>query len=433
MILISLKDIAGRANMPMPTIFNPQRSAALIGFVDMPPEVATAALAVTNADGVTDSRSVTQEGCVWKVLLPGTHFETAGKVVDGVTLKGYSEDGDEFIIGIGDLVVRSASATPEPGETVTNITDKTLEGETFDLDTADGENAAVRKLITKLGGSVALLLLSFTALAAPPSGYTNNTYTADGVTWTRHGSLNVRTSYVVTDTQGGVTSNAVAEMIGGFAATGTVEAARYAIKNGDYYDVVTAADNAYYLARTKTSTNDVCAIVTNAPWNCSQPLYILPYSEGGWIPCTTRDPETAQGAPKGNADSVYLVWEVGEWSGNVPLTATRQNALGLARLADISTNNPAFVAAVTNCPVQIAAADAIDLGEFGSFGTIGAALAALAAAVAALKRGKVTTISAASTDAQYPSAKCVYDIVGDVEAALAQINGTAANSGGGQS
>ncbi|MBR5286216.1 MAG: hypothetical protein IKU30_04895, partial [Clostridia bacterium] len=34
---------------------------------------------------------------------------------------------------------------------------------------------------------------------------------------------------------------------------------------------------------------------------------------------------------------------------------------------------------------------------------------------------KVTTLSAQSTDAQYPSAKCVYDIVGNVESLLAAI------------
>ena len=34
---------------------------------------------------------------------------------------------------------------------------------------------------------------------------------------------------------------------------------------------------------------------------------------------------------------------------------------------------------------------------------------------------KVTTLSAQSTDAQYPSAKCVYDIIGNVESLLAAI------------
>lgn len=41
---------------------------------------------------------------------------------------------------------------------------------------------------------------------------------------------------------------------------------------------------------------------------------------------------------------------------------------------------------------------------------------------------KVTTILSSSTDEQYPSAKCVWDIVGDVESALAAINGTAQTS-----
>ena len=39
------------------------------------------------------------------------------------------------------------------------------------------------------------------------------------------------------------------------------------------------------------------------------------------------------------------------------------------------------------------------------------------------KSNKVTTLDANSTDTQYPSAKCVYDIVGNIEAALAQIRG----------
>lgn len=34
---------------------------------------------------------------------------------------------------------------------------------------------------------------------------------------------------------------------------------------------------------------------------------------------------------------------------------------------------------------------------------------------------KVTTISSSSTDTQYPSAKCVYDIVGDIETLLSQV------------
>ena len=33
----------------------------------------------------------------------------------------------------------------------------------------------------------------------------------------------------------------------------------------------------------------------------------------------------------------------------------------------------------------------------------------------------VTSLSSASTDSQYPSAKCVYDIIGDVEALLSTI------------
>ena len=34
---------------------------------------------------------------------------------------------------------------------------------------------------------------------------------------------------------------------------------------------------------------------------------------------------------------------------------------------------------------------------------------------------KVTSLSSLSTDTQYPSAKCVYDIVGDIETLLAAL------------
>ena len=35
---------------------------------------------------------------------------------------------------------------------------------------------------------------------------------------------------------------------------------------------------------------------------------------------------------------------------------------------------------------------------------------------------KVTSLSSSSTDTQYPSAKCVYDLVGDIETALQTLN-----------
>ena len=42
---------------------------------------------------------------------------------------------------------------------------------------------------------------------------------------------------------------------------------------------------------------------------------------------------------------------------------------------------------------------------------------------------KVTSLSSQSTDTQYPSAKCVYDLIGDIESVLdAIINGSNNNS-----
>jgi len=101
-------------------------------------------------------------------------------------------------------------------------------------------------------------------------------------------------------------------------------------------------------------------------------------------------------------DADHLEWDTttqdggGEWV-NVHAVATRKAAgktYFVGRLAltndipEISTNNAAFVAAVTNCPVVIAAADGITLGEFGEYGTLGSLLAALAAAITWLKANK---------------------------------------------
>lgn len=40
-----------------------------------------------------------------------------------------------------------------------------------------------------------------------------------------------------------------------------------------------------------------------------------------------------------------------------------------------------------------------------------------------LESNKVTTINSSSTDTQYPSAKCVYDLVGNIGSVIDAING----------
>lgn len=57
----------------------------------------------------------------------------------------------------------------------------------------------------------------------------------------------------------------------------------------------------------------------------------------------------------------------------------------------ISTNNPAFVAAVVATPTGAPDGDVADIAEYGGYGTVGAAILALIAGLAALKRGKFDT------------------------------------------
>lgn len=101
----------------------------------------------------------------------------------------------------------------------------------------------------------------------------------------------------------------------------------------------------------------------------------------------------------GQIDDTYAVWGMTNLIGRVALTndipdvsgyATQQQATNAATaVADtkISTNNAAFVEAVTNCPVVIASGGGADwpIGDFGQYGTIGAIIAALVAASTWLK------------------------------------------------
>ena len=98
-----------------------------------------------------------------------------------------------------------------------------------------------------------------------------------------------------------------------------------------------------------------------------------------------------------SSTNLVLVSTFAESSPEYTVTFTRHlagetNFVGRLALTndipEISTNNAAFVAAVTNCPVVIAAADGITLGDFGEYGTLGSLLAALAAAITWLKANK---------------------------------------------
>lgn len=90
---------------------------------------------------------------------------------------------------------------------------------------------------------------------------------------------------------------------------------------------------------------------------------------------------------------------------NAAMSAVQPDALppltnGLISASYIATNNPAFVEAVTNCPVVVAGGSGEDGDDdspfdFAKYGTIGALLAAVAAAATWLKSNKMDSTSAA--------------------------------------
>jgi hypothetical protein len=84
--------------------------------------------------------------------------------------------------------------------------------------------------------------------------------------------------------------------------------------------------------------------------------------------------------------AVILAFVAIESHGSVKVTASREYVD-----QKVSTNNHAFVTAITNSPVAIAPDDGITLGEFGEYGTLGALLAAIAAAITWLKGNKANS------------------------------------------
>lgn len=288
--------------MPLDTATVCVDSAATFRLVGAPDAegvaIDAAAVAVTNAEGVTVAVAAVQTGDAWEATFPATHFAAAGSVANGyvVSLSGTDERGARrnWIAGRGALKVLSSSPIPEPGETVTNITDKTLDGQTFDIETGDGQYAALRELITRLGGAVAgLMLCAATAFAAPPPGYTNNTYSADGVTWTRHGALNTRSSYVVTDTTpggGGMTTNDVQ----GIVAAATQDVAR--LGQDAYFSNLTvrASEHTYSISVGRTNAVHATALGSLAA--------------GFYNVAATRNAAVALGNHAQGTNEVAFVW-----------------------------------------------------------------------------------------------------------------------------
>jgi len=87
------------------------------------------------------------------------------------------------------------------------------------------------------------------------------------------------------------------------------------------------------------------------------------------------------------------MWNTSGWANNKVADA---GVVSNALVASISTNNPAFVNAVTNCPVSLPDSDP-SLAGWGTYGTLGALLAAIIAGVANLNSNK-----ADKADLPYP-------------------------------
>lgn len=102
---------------------------------------------------------------------------------------------------------------------------------------------------------------------------------------------------------------------------------------------------------------------------------------------TAKNADFASNATTAN-EANFLLNDSGDQSYNATLMITESTNAAIAVAdAKISTNNAAFVAAVTNCPVSHQGGGGADwpIGDFGQYGTIGAIIAALVAASTWLK------------------------------------------------
>lgn len=87
---------------------------------------------------------------------------------------------------------------------------------------------------------------------------------------------------------------------------------------------------------------------------------------------------------------------------------------------DVPVNATMSINSQTACPIYLAgsaiASRVIKSGDIVTFCYDGTYYN-----VTSINHELVTSISSSSTDAQYPSAKCVYDLIGDIETLLAAI------------
>ncbi len=314
---ISLKDYAGHANLPLPTVYVRQGSAATIGFLDVPDAATSVSFTAMNVAGVALTVAAAKVDGIWTATLPASHFAVAGNVENGITIKA-SDGTSELTLGVGGLVVLSAEATPAPGETTTNITDKTLDGEEIDTGTIGGLREAVRKLGGALGATVTALTLMF----APA---------VDGA-----GVMSAKLQDIPLD-------------------TGTV------VTNVDFSGVGGGI-----------STNDVCNIVTNEVGVWSLDLSMFEYAdepytsfsvryfpsllkwgltienESGEVFADTPDPNDAIGGEgvAASADATRLEFSnvrnlaVDPVGGKIIANLSQSNALGLAREKDLPDKKP---------------------------------------------------------------------------------------------
>lgn len=385
------------------------------------PADASVSIIATNADDVPHTVAATRDGSDFVAIIPASAFEHYGVVENGFKV-AVADSVTTSTIGYGNLYIDKVDASAQPGEPTEHYLTKDELGELFErIDLADEATqreirTTLQLILEKLKGLancaaiVAAGLLAATAEAITPA-----------TVWE-----DVPPTSVVSE----VVSQFAPppgnyEIVSNRAMTALQQHQDISGK-ADKADTYTKAQvDAAVAAVPRMSTNDVRNIVTNevsvwSEWTVTPS--VVDYDdvyvewndigiEKGWYYIIHGD-RYFSGSTDPNASNLSYDYD------GTTITASRQritrNALGLARMSDlppltnglattsitngfitdayISTNNAAFVNAVTNCPVAIAASDAEALAEWGIYGgggTIGALLAALAAAVAALKKKKM--------------------------------------------
>lgn len=334
--------------LPIGPAVNRVGSALPLRIVGVPSGATGVAVSVFNADGAACNLDATRRGGEWVTTVPASHFASWGRIARGLQVAvSYKDETDttQTVVFVGDVrIEQTAAGDPEgTGRRSVPVTEVDEVGDGSSMKDIRLKVNELARIVS--GTATALVIMALPLSAATPlediSG-TNEVYTA-----AETDAAIIRLSPAPGN------YNAVSNAAMSAVQPASLLAACTASSN--YTDKAIAA-----MPSGGITTNDVCAIVTNAvqtdEWTYGglpdgAVLYYPPeYSESQecWMAVMTYNGTNYDGTSFVGPDATDLVFKFvdpeGETSEEYIVTATLRrpvrNALGLAREEDLPQNAP---------------------------------------------------------------------------------------------